>query len=65
MAIQGAYKANKTGSIVGNCYSTDHIAEEDNVHTHITCNIEEPQIITALERSVIDYWALGWFGGLN
>ena len=30
------------GSIKDNCYSTDHIAE-DNIHTDITCNIEEPQ----------------------
>ena len=27
---------------MGNCYSTDHIAE-DHIHTDITCNIEEPQ----------------------
>ena len=34
-------KQNKTGSIVGNCYSNDHIAE-DHIHTYITCNREEP-----------------------
>ena len=27
---------------MGYCYSADHIAE-DNIHTDITCNIEEPQ----------------------
>ena len=27
---------------MGNCYSTDHIAE-DHLHTDITCNIEDPQ----------------------
>ena len=27
---------------MGNCYSTDHIAE-DHIHTDITFNIEEPQ----------------------
>ena len=27
---------------MGNCYSTDHIAE-DHIHTDIRCNIEEPQ----------------------
>ena len=27
---------------MGNCYSADHIAEH-NMHTDITCNIEEPQ----------------------
>ena len=32
----------KTGSIIGNFYSIDHIAE-DHTHTNITCSIEEPQ----------------------
>ena len=27
---------------MGNCYSTDHVAE-DHIHTDITCGIEEPQ----------------------
>ena len=27
---------------MGNCYSTDYIAE-DHIHMGITCNIEEPQ----------------------
>ena len=36
------YKQNKAGSIMGNRYSTDHIAE-DYTHTDITSNIEEPQ----------------------
>ena len=32
---------NKAGSIMGSCYSGDHIAE-DHIHTDITtCNIEE------------------------
>ena len=32
----------KTGNIMGNCYSIDHITE-DHIHTSITYNIEEPQ----------------------
>ena len=38
------YKKNKTGSIMGNCYSIDHIAE-DHIHTstYRRCNMEEPQ----------------------
>ena len=36
-------KQNKIGSIMGSCYSGDHIAE-GHTHTDITtCNIEEPQ----------------------
>ena len=31
----------KTGSIMGNWYSADHIAK-DHIHTDITCNAEEP-----------------------
>ena len=27
---------------MGNCYSTDHIAE-DHIHIDVTCNIDEPQ----------------------
>ena len=27
---------------MGNCYSTDYMAEE-HIHTGTTCNIEEPQ----------------------
>ena len=32
-------KQTKTGSLMGNCYTVDHIAK-DHIHTDITCNIE-------------------------
>ena len=35
-------KQNKTGSIMVNCYSTEHIAEY-HIHTDMSCNKEEPQ----------------------
>ena len=35
-------KQNKKGSIVGNCYLINNIAE-DHTHTGIICNIKEPQ----------------------
>ena len=35
-------KQNKTESIMGNCYSIGHVAE-DHIHTDIACNIEEAQ----------------------
>ena len=38
---------------MGNCYLTDHIVE-GHIHTDITCNIEEHNRSTALERSAID-----------
>ena len=39
---------------MGNCYSADQTAEE-HIHTDITCNTEEHNRSTALERLVIDY----------
>ena len=36
------YKKEENRSIMGNCNSVDHIAE-DHIHTHMSCNIEEPQ----------------------
>ena len=35
------YKTEQKRSIMGNCYSIDHIAK-DHIHTDIICNIEEP-----------------------
>ena len=42
---------------MGNCYSTDHIAEA-HIHTDITCNMRNHNRSTALERSVIDHYVI-------
>ena len=50
---------------MGNCYSADHIAEdnEDNIHTDIACNIEGPQ--QKYRPGTVNNRLLGWGRGLK
>ena len=50
------YKTKQKRRIMGSCLLDNHFAE-DHIHKDIKlCNIEEPNISTALERSLIDIW---------
>ena len=49
---------------MGNCYSTDHIAE-DHLHTDITCNIEDPQQKNRLGTVSNGFLGGGGGGGVN